>query len=359
MSEISKDANTSTEMDTGMDLFRYYIHGIRALISFDDFSPSSVTNSRLVDVENGSFRNNELAKEGSGGNEKNRPVLFSNAAGNGLSGHRKERLVAMLRQSVVALSGEVDQMLDPVFTILRLRSNLASKKNSASYPDANGKVESVERAQKRLKVDEPLNVSSASCILTGEGSLSERKGVVEVEPGKRKSLTRCNNTECGNYAWKSNNEEIKSLCGDCSKQGMNESFLGSSSRDDKENGEVNDALEVLLLNRGSKVEEKVKKHSAELSAMLERMKDKLEELLDIVVSSCRAMTQAEKHELRRLIQNLHPQNMDRIVKILQRGKPPEKHSGDDITVELQNEDNSTLWRIYFHVKAVENARKLL
>ncbi|KAI3813118.1 hypothetical protein L1987_17834 [Smallanthus sonchifolius] len=363
MSEISRDMNTSADMSMRMDLFQYYIRGIGGLISVDDFSPSPMTNSRLVEVGNGSFRNNELAKEETRCNERNRPAgfstLFCNAARDGLSGLRKERLMAMLRQSVFALNGEVDEILDPVLSMLRLRALLAPEKSYASYQDANDKDEFEERAHKRLKVNEPLNVSSASYDLTEEGSLSGRKDVVELEPGKGKSLTRCNYTGCGNYARKSSFDENKSLCVDCSKQGMNELFLGSSSRDDKGNGEVNDDLQVLLENRGPTVEEKMEKHSAELSATLERMKEKLDELIDIVVSSCREMTLAEKHQLRRLIQNLQPQKLDRIAEIIQRGKPPEKQSGDDITVNLQNADNSALWRIYFHVKAVENARKLL
>ncbi|KAK1438800.1 hypothetical protein QVD17_04611 [Tagetes erecta] len=343
-----------------MDLFQYYIHGIRGLISGDDFAPS-LKGSRLVEGESRSFKKIGPAIEGTGCNEKNRSAgvssLFRNAAGNGLSDLGKERLVAMLCQSVIALNEEVDEMLDPVFSILRLRALLVPKKNCTSYQDANGKDEFEERAQKRLKVNEPLNVSSVSCNLSEEGSLSERKGV--VKPVKCNSLIKCYNTGCRKYAWKSNFDETKSLCRDCSKQGMNESFLGSTSRDDKENEEVNDVLQVLLVNRGRKVEEKMEKHSAELAATLERMKEKLEELVDMVVSSCRAMTLAEKHQLVSLIQNLHPQNMDRIVEIIQRGKPAEEQFRDDITIDLQNEDTSTLWRIYFHVKAVENATKLL
>ncbi|KAI7734780.1 hypothetical protein M8C21_007086 [Ambrosia artemisiifolia] len=330
MSEVSRDMNTSNdEMDIKMDLFQYYIHGIRELMSRDDFTPSE--------------------KEETGRNDK----MFSNAVGNELSAHRKDRLVTLLRQSVVALYGEVDEMLDPVFSMLQLRRLLAPENNCASDQDANNKIE--ERERKRLKVNE--TVSSGN--LTEEGSLSEKKRVVEVESVKHKSLTRCNTTGCGKYGPKSSFDESKSLCGDCSKHGMNESFWGSSSRNDKELGEVNDVLQVLLENRGPTVIEKMDEHSAELSATLKRMEEKLEELVDLVVSGCRAMSLEEKHQLRRLVENLDPENLDRVVQIIQRGKPPEKQARDDITVDLQNEDKSTLWRIYFHVKAVENARKLL
>ncbi|MFS8032200.1 putative NET domain-containing protein [Helianthus anomalus] len=361
MSEISRDTDILSEMDMKIDFFQYYIHGIRELLSRDDLSPSSLTDSRLVKLGSGKFRNSEVEKEDTGCNERNRPVgfspLFCNAVGNGVSGYRKDRLVTLLRQSVVALNGEVDEVMDPVLSMLRLRRLLAPEKHCASDGDANDKIEFEERERKRLKSNEPLNASSGN--LTEEGSLSEKKGVVEFEPDKRKSLKRCNTTGCGKFARKRNFDETKSLCADCSKHGMNESLLGSSSKNDNENGEVDDTLQVLLENRGPKLVEKLENHSAEISAMLERMKEKLEELVDIVVSSCRAMSLVEKHQLSKMVQNLDPENLDRIVEIIQQGKPPEKQSRDDIIVDLQNEDHSTLWRIYFHVKAAENARKLL
>ncbi|XP_076885119.1 uncharacterized protein LOC143534542 [Bidens hawaiensis] len=349
MSEISRDMNTSTEMDIGMDLFQYYIKGIDELMSNDDFTPSTLKNSRLLKVGSGSYKNREMEKEDNGSNEKNRPVgfssLFCNAVGNGLLDHRKDRLLTKLCKCVVALNGEVDEMLEPVFSMLRLRRLLEPEK-----------VEFEAREPKRRKVNEYLNVSSGS--LTEEGSLSEKQDVVEREPSKSKSLTRCNSAGCGEYAKKTSFDENKSLCGDRSKQGMNESFLGSSSRNDQDNGEVNDAIQFLLENKGPRVVEKLAKYSDEMSATLERMKQKLEKLVDIVVLSCRAMTLAEKHQLKKQVQNLDAQNLDRVAEIMQRGNFGLQVS-DDIFIDLQNEENSKLWRLYFYVKTVENARKLM
>ncbi|KAI3713802.1 hypothetical protein L1987_72388 [Smallanthus sonchifolius] len=59
-------------------------------------------------------------------------------------------------------------MLDPVLSMLRLRVLLAPEKSYATYQDANDKDEFEERSQKRLKVTDPLNVSSASYDLTEE-----------------------------------------------------------------------------------------------------------------------------------------------------------------------------------------------
>ncbi|XP_076896544.1 uncharacterized protein LOC143549539 [Bidens hawaiensis] len=259
MSEISRDMNTSTEMDIGMDLFQYYMKAIDELMSNDDLTPSSLANSRLLKVGSGSYKNREMEKEDNGSNEKNRPVgfssLFCNAVGNGLSDHGKDRLLTKLCKCVVALDSEVHVLVDPIFSMLRLRRLLAPEK-----------VEFEEHEPKRRKVNESLNVSSGN--LTEEGTLSEKQGVVEREPSKSKSLTRCNSAGCGEYAKKRSFDENKSLCGDRPKQGMNESFLGSSSRNDKDNGEVNDAIQYLLEINGPVVLEKLAENSAEMSAMV-------------------------------------------------------------------------------------------
>ncbi|KAA8530165.1 hypothetical protein F0562_004874 [Nyssa sinensis] len=126
----------------------------------------------------------------------------------------------------------------------------------------------------------------------------------------------------------------------------------------EENGEVDDDLQFLLENDGLKVEQTMKKYSDELSATLGHMEQKLEELLDTVMSNCRLMTLAEKQQLQKLIQKLPPRNLDRVVEIVQHSKPSRKYSCDEIHIDLEKEDNATLWRLYYYVEAVENARKL-
>lgn len=70
------------------------------------------------------------------------------------------------------------------------------------------------------------------------------------------------------------------------------------------------------------------------------------------------MTLAEKQQLQKLIQKLPPRNLDRVVEIIQKNKPLEMRSPDVIHVDLEEEGNVTLWRLYIYVKTVENARKL-
>lgn len=46
------------------------------------------------------------------------------------------------------------------------------------------------------------------------------------------------------------------------------------------------------------------------------------------------MTIAEKQQLRKLIQNLPPRNLDRVVEIIGHNKPSEKYSCDEVHVDL-------------------------
>lgn len=118
-------------------------------------------------------------------------------------------------------------------------------------------------------------------------------------------------------------------------------------------------MQILLDNSGPNVEDRIMKYSDILSATLGDMQQKLDELLDIVMSSCRPMTLEEKRQLQRLIKKLPPKNLDRVVEIIHPRNPLEKDSSEEIYVNLENEDNATLWRLYYYVQAFENAKKLL
>ncbi|RDX80028.1 Transcription factor GTE5, chloroplastic, partial [Mucuna pruriens] len=72
----------------------------------------------------------------------------------------------------------------------------------------------------------------------------------------------------------------------------------------------------------------------------------------------RSMTLPEKQQLQSLIQKLPARNLDRVVKLICRNRPVEEQSCDEIFVDLEKEDNATLWRLYFYVEAVEKAKNL-
>ncbi|MBA0814439.1 hypothetical protein Gohar_020270 [Gossypium harknessii] len=122
--------------------------------------------------------------------------------------------------------------------------------------------------------------------------------------------------------------------------------------------EVEDDLEFLLKNDNQLlVEETMKKYSDELSSTLVHMEQKLEETLDAIMSKCRSMTRTEKRQLQKLIQQLPKENLVRVVEIIQRGRPAEKPC-EEIFVDLEKEENVTLWRLYYYVEAVEKAKML-
>ncbi|KAL6960503.1 hypothetical protein U1Q18_038266 [Sarracenia purpurea var. burkii] len=253
-----------------------------------------------------------------------------------LSDFKKERLKVLLRQSVIALSQEVDEMLDPVLAIRQIESNLRCRKSLPNYSVAACEGDAEQHPHKKLKLSSsigfPLDASPISGSISGEDSDYESKDAdlpeKEISNGVKSSCAHYHTTETSNW------------------------------RSVPEGHEVNNDLQFLLENDAIMVEESIKKHSDELSATLQKMEQQLEEILDIVLSNCRLMTLSEKQQLQKLIKKLPPRNLDRVVEIIRRNKPPGKYFFDEIHVDLEKEDNTTLWRLYFYVEAVDNARKL-
>ncbi|XP_057984242.1 uncharacterized protein LOC131168654 isoform X2 [Malania oleifera] len=254
MSEASRDLVAPAERNkVGPDHFNFSAREVAELLSQDeDFLPFVVQTTEFGGIH-GEAKDRDVTKHCNNSEVTNgmtgSGALFSNGVGSGLSDFRRERLKALLRQSVCALTQEVDEEREPL--------------------------------------------------------------------------------------------------------------LDSSMATEKENGEirVNDDLKFLLENDSSQVEGTMKKYSDELSATLKHMEQQLEELLDTVMSRCRPMTLTEKQQLRNLIQNLPPRNLDRVVEIIQHSKPAETHSCEEIHVDLEKEDDATLWRLYYYIKAVESAGK--
>ncbi|KAK6159214.1 hypothetical protein DH2020_006528 [Rehmannia glutinosa] len=272
MSENSGDPTTSSvNNEVGPGLFSFYTSEVAELMSQDEgLLPFSHMMSHLVgnlhDVarEKSSAKNSK-SKESNGINGS--ASLFSNGIGALLSEFKKERLKSLLRQSVFALTKEVDEMIDPVLSVCRIRSCLKCKERLLSSEISACKVDQPQQPHKKLKILPECSVN--------------------ISPS---------NTFCG--------------------------------------GEIDDDLRFLLENDTTKVEELVKNHSNEFSATLYHMEQKLEELLNISMTSCRPMTLAEKQQLRKYIQKLPPRNLDRVVEIIERSKRSEKDSCDEMRVDL-------------------------
>ncbi|KAK9271659.1 hypothetical protein L1049_002022 [Liquidambar formosana] len=414
MSEAARGLVASDEHNkVGPNYFGFYTHEVGELLSEDDyFLPASSGSFEL----SGEVRDIDVAGHSNNGIKANSVVssspLFSTGIGAGLSDFRREKLKGLLRQSVVFLTREVDEMLDPVLAIRQLRFHLRDKIRlsscSGAASDADADADAGQSAFKKLKMSTsssstgvPVHASPVSCGSSKEGSGSERMNSNSNLSKKGESNTvknicsRCHSTKTP--MWRTGPEGprvtnssyflcfcymawhhmlfihlvvlFQTLCNACgirlkkereslsTKNEERESLLGSRIGAEKET-EVNDDLKFLLENDRLQVEEKMKKYSDELSATLQNMEQQLEELLDTVTAKCRPMTLTEKQKLRNFIQNLPPKNLDRVVEIIRRGKMSETHSHDEIHVDLEEEDNLTLWRLYYYVKAVENARRL-
>ncbi|XP_015063877.1 uncharacterized protein LOC107009116 isoform X1 [Solanum pennellii] len=325
----------STECNRqGPDYFGLFASEVAELISQDEdflpisdqiFEKSGKVNG-VVEEKNSSM-NSYIAKEFryTGGSAS----LFSDCFGAHVSNFGKERLKLLLRQSVVALSQEVDEILDPVFSICQLRSCLRYKESLLAVPGPVSNSDQGNHPQKKLKAS-PL-------------SDSEREDL-NISPSRGDTTN-----------------DVKKLEGEQVNDSLakkDQNVLGSNDGATPEDGDVHNDLQFLLQNDSAKVESLIEKHCDELVSTLGYMEEKLEELLDIVMSNCRLMTFPEKQHLRQLIRDLPPKNLDRVVQIFCRGKQVERHSCSEVYVDLENEDKATLWRLYFYIETVENAKRL-
>lgn len=58
---------------------------------------------------------------------------------------------------------------------------------------------------------------------------------------------------------------------------------------------------------------------------------------ELLTSNSRPMTIHEKHKLGNLIQKLPPENLDRVMEIIQNGNPAYTSSSDEVHVDLEKE----------------------
>lgn len=221
--------------------------------------------------------------------------LFSDSIENVVPDFKRELFKSSLRQGVRALTREVDEVFDPVIRIRHVISCLNSRRRENFGGEALVVGDSTTKNCKKLKT-----------------SSTNAKGEQLVD----------------------------------------------QSRDAEKEADVSVDLKLLLESDPIMVENSMTKQTDELISMLNHMEKQLEDLLHAVVSKCRPMTRQEKQHLQKLIVKLPARNLDRIVEIVHHGKSSDTVSFDEIFVDLEEQENVTLWRLYFYVKAVDNARKL-
>ncbi|KAK9221533.1 hypothetical protein WN944_009960 [Citrus x changshan-huyou] len=391
MSEASKSLLASTDHGQlgpiGPDYFGFYTREIMELLSQDeDPLPSTSRTSELTRKKCGGVRGKDTIDTSGRGTVSS----FSNSIGAGFTDFKKERLRSLLRQGVFGLAPEVDEMLDPVIAMCQLQSQVINRKCSPNVNEVACKGDAEQVPCKKLKTSIYSSHSSLKHGSCREGSVSngiDSKSLDAALSEKEMSNFKknCAHCHCQNTSQLTSPNGPKSLCDGCISSYGKDKDLHSDSNigADKENGEmlvsaitlaynfsklqvhlgglvwVDDDLQFLLESDSSEVEETVKKYSDELFATLGHMEQKLEELLNTVVSRCRPMTRPEKQELRKLIQKLPQNNLARVVEIVQHSKLADSRPSDEYFVDLEKEDNVTLWRLFYYVKAVEKARELL
>ncbi|KAJ0113607.1 hypothetical protein Patl1_02884 [Pistacia atlantica] len=336
MSEAPKSLAASRgHGKVGPDYFGYYACEVKELLSQDeDFLPFTVQTPEMSKRKCGEVRGQDtIDGRGSGASSS-----FSDSIGAGLSDFKKERLKSLLRQGVFDLTPEVDEFntntdilyaillgcndfcfgpfemdrlvkwLDPVIAMCQLQSQIRNKKSLSSDIGTASKGHAGEVPFKKHKTSSSFSSTSIPAHPNPLNSESCKEVILLLA-----------------FSW-------------CLVDGD---------------------LQFLLENDSLQVEEMLKKYFDELSATLGHMEQQLEELLNAVVSKCRPMTLFEKHELRKMIQKLPPNNLDRVVEIVRHNKSAEPQSSDEYFVDLEKEDNITLWRLYYYVNAVQKARELL
>ncbi|KAE9449064.1 hypothetical protein C3L33_19036, partial [Rhododendron williamsianum] len=150
----------SAELDlVGPDYFSFYTQEVAELLSHDeDFLP--------LPSETAEF--GERTSDMVGDKAIVLGSLFSSPIGARLSEYKKERLKALLRQSVVTLSQEVDEMLDPVFAICRLQSQLRYAK---CLPNCSGPASGDDAKQhphKKIKLSSSTSFASNGSPVSAE-----------------------------------------------------------------------------------------------------------------------------------------------------------------------------------------------
>uniref|UniRef100_A0A0D2ZSB1 NET domain-containing protein n=1 Tax=Brassica oleracea var. oleracea TaxID=109376 RepID=A0A0D2ZSB1_BRAOL len=127
------------------------------------------------------------------------------------------------------------------------------------------------------------------------------------------------------------------------------------------NKEVKDDIQLLMKSDPGLFKGIVKKHTDDVLASLNDMQQQAEKLLDTVATSCsgRPLSQEEKRDLQKSIKELPRGNLKRVAEIIRDHYVASgKEFSDEVTVNLEEEDNVTVWRMHFYVAVVKSARKL-
>ncbi|KAI3922055.1 hypothetical protein MKX01_005744 [Papaver californicum] len=284
-------------------------------------------------------------------------AFFSDSFGHGLSHVFLEKLKMSLKQSVIDLSKEVDKMVEPVLAMHKITSSLKVKESGVVSSPPSKKQKSSSSSSPISTPTRSDSIGPQSCGQLGSGSDTVVSDKSSGKGGKEKRCSNCSSPRTSQ--WRGGPNGSKTLCNACGIRYKKQKAVSDAEGAEDNTELVNDYLLTLLEDGGMQAKAALYKHNDELAKQLEHLEQQLEELLDTVVSKCRQMNIAEKQQLRNLIQTLSPKNLDRVVHIIKRRKLPKGgQSVYELSIDLDKEDNGTLWRLYYYVRAAENAKRL-
>ncbi|KAJ8645797.1 hypothetical protein MRB53_007545 [Persea americana] len=300
MSKISRSSTDVKQNELGPDYLGYYKHEIAELFfqNEDLLSPSTSKGSESSTKTCAKVEvedvNNHSCNNREAKGYSGSVSVFKDGIGEGLSDFKKEKLKASLKESVHALNHEVDEVVDQILVMHKVRTQQGERNQSCCCSGGFDKKTSRHLCKKQ-------KISSAT--VSNGISRDARSGL-------------------------------------------------------QSSGGVSKDFQALLETNGLQSEEALRRSSGDLLTKLEHMEQHLEEFLDAVMSRCRAMTHIEKQLLCKRIQRLPAKALDRVVEIIKHRKPSERHACDELHVDVEEEDNVTLWRLHYYVEAVEIANDL-
>lgn len=291
--------SSSIKNELGPDYHGYYKHHFLELFPQNGghVSPPFASDLEpLLGYRTGQAETVITPKNGETDKSYHPPVsFFARVIGEELSEYKKERLKAILHQTVVCLNQEADEIFGHILATLQISSDLQAK--------------------------EQLPCNSTFFIKETSELLGSKKRKSSSSPDKCDSFSNALNFN--SQVVKKIYAEMKAIQGD---------------------GKV--SLEA------------VQKFSHKIDEKLCQLEQNVEEYLDMVVSKCRPMTLAEKRQLSRKIQKLPGKALDHVVEILQCNNSSRSSLADTISVNLEELDDVILWRLYYFVQSVVKANEL-
>lgn len=418
MSEISKNSEIPVTLDfnstdnsgsnAGPDIVGYLKFKISEIIN-QPRSPTihnsekgmvSQTNcgnlTEEIEKNGGAYRQNQHILE-NGHNSARMKCLFEGGVGVGLEETQKERLKNYLKESVAIMNAEVDEVTQQVFQVSHMRTVLKRKRSRAVISSKSDETEKTSKKQRMLFLarSEAAHRRSMADILRQFGSILKQitqhkwcwpftrpvdvaglslRDYYDVIKRPMDLGSIRDRMELNDGSGYSNVREIYEDVRLVFRNAMTynkpgtEVYMMAKALLEKFEEKWRSILEPKLIELEAKREEQgsidiggqdseiaLQKYSDVVFEKLNNIEQQLEDFLGAATSNSRPLSVTEKKELVNRIQHLPSTGLNRIVEIIAQRNHSYNVSAEEIRVDLDNEDPSTLWRLYIYLQTVTNA----